>query len=952
MPPGCSPGLKGELGGVGVGEAAGSVWAKSPNDAGAWLPLWRHMDDAADVAGYLFDTWLAGSVVRVLAEPFGGDTTAARVALTFLAGLHDVGKATPAFAVQCPSLAQAMRDSGLDMPETKAGLADRGLVPHAMAGYHLLRRWLVGRGWMPMRATAWAVIVGAHHGAPPDSQAAQNARPEEHPGLYGTGLWSEVQDHLIQRMADRTGAAHRLDAWKDLKLTASFQVLASALVILADWIASNERLYPYYPSGAATPGCRTGVGRLRLPSPWHPDAHATSAVELFGRRFRLPDGARPRPVQLAACTVAEQMPEAGMVVIEAPMGEGKTEAALAAAEIMARRWGAGGVQVALPTQATTDAMFERVVAWLDTMGAGAQPIGAVTLSHGKARFNRVFAGLLEGGAPNEIGRDEEPDAETHTSRDHNVIAHAWLAGRKKAQLANFVVGTIDQLLFAALKARHLMLRHLALTGKVVIIDEVHAYDVFMNSYLLKVLTWLGTYGVPVVALSATLPSDRRRALLDAYRRGRSTGAVPEPLADDGDTTPAYPLISWTEQGRVVSRGVEPSARRLTVQIDTLGGGTRDDAALVALLRDRLSEGGCAVVIRNTVSRVLHTADLLAQVFPGEVSVAHSRFIAADRMRNDAELLHRFGPPNADTRRPHRHIVVASQVVEQALDIDFDLMVTDLAPIDLILQRIGRLHRHQRGDGQDRRPPKLRLAQVFVTGADIAEEPPQLEPGAVRVYGAYPLLRTAAALRNRFGGVLELPTDIAPLVEVVYGDTRIEPEPWRTATAEAYADWCEQQERRAADARKFQIAEPSVAGKAILGWLSGNVGETDDDAQGQGQVRDGSPSLEVVLVQQDDAGRWCTPSWLPAGQASLPVSREDPPDPDVAMILASCAVRLPPVLSGERVEQLLRAATPKSWAASSLLYRLGVLVVDNDGGGQIDGYTIRYTPERGLEVRRP
>jgi hypothetical protein len=126
---------------------ARSVWAKSFNEDGAWLPLWQHMDDSADIAEGLFDGWLASSVVELLAAPFDGDRAAARTALAFLSGMHDLGKATPAFAVQNDLLAQRMREHGLDMPPTKAELLERHLVYHSLAGHHLLSRWLISQGW-------------------------------------------------------------------------------------------------------------------------------------------------------------------------------------------------------------------------------------------------------------------------------------------------------------------------------------------------------------------------------------------------------------------------------------------------------------------------------------------------------------------------------------------------------------------------------------------------------------------------------------------------------------------------------------------------------------------------------------------------------------------------------------------------------------------------------------
>ncbi len=658
-----------------------------------------------------------------------------------------------------------------------------------------------------------------------------------------------------------------------------------------------------------------GVGRwigLRCLPPWQPAEMPDSVDGLFAVRFRLPAGAVPRPVQRAAYEVAESMTEPGLVIIEAPMGEGKTEAALAAAEIMSRRWGAGGLQVALPTQATSDAMFDRVIHWLDTMGENDQMVGAVTLSHGKARLNRLFQGLLRSGRMAEIGCDEDFEVDRRHDPEHTVVAHSWLSGRKKSQLANFVIGTIDQVLFTALKSRHLMLRHLAVAGKVVLLDEVHAYDVFMNSYLLRVLTWLGAYRVPVIALSATLPPERRQALVEAYQRGWRANRSLNATGNSGQLTgnSAYPVITWTAGENVKTRDVAPSSRKNNVSIDALGGGAIDDLqALTALLQDALSDGGCAVIVRNTVRRVLRTADFLEQHFPREVTVAHSRFIAADRLRNDDDLLNRFGPPGPSVNRPFRHVVVASQVVEQSLDVDFDLLVTDLAPVDLVLQRMGRLHRHMRGDGQSHRPEKVRSARTYVVGADFTREPPQLEPDASRyVYRAYPLLCAAAVLLSRFGSSIQLPDDIPLLVAEAYGQAVDAPDSWQAALAEARARWQEESGRRIENARNFQISDPARAGTAILGWVSGSVGDTDDDSQGQGQVRDGAPSIEAILVQGSNSDHWSTPAWLSDGQANLPVRRDQTPSDDVASVLVSCTLRLPPGLSDAASEQALWSAT--------------------------------------------
>jgi CRISPR-associated endonuclease/helicase Cas3 len=762
-------------------------------------------------------------------------------------------------------------------------------------------------------------------------------------------------------MADRTGASRYLDGWRDVELSPQFQVIATGLVILADWIASNEMLLPFLRGGLPEVSQDTGRGlraveRLALLPPWQSKAVPDSVDALFSERFRLPEGAEVRPVQHVTCEVAGAMSEPGLMVIEAPMGEGKTEAALAAAEIMSRRWGVGGLQVALPTQATSDAMFDRVIQWLDTMGEDNEPVGAITLSHSKARLNRLFRGLLQSGQLAEVGCDEDFGIDPQHHPEHTVVAHSWLSGRKKSQLANFVVGTIDQVLFAALKSRHLMLRHLALAGKIVVLDEVHAYDVFMNSYLTRVLTWLGAYHVPVLALSATLPPERRRDLLDAYRRGWTADQSPtaaEPFDRvTGDC--GYPVISWTVGADVHSRGVMPSSRKTAVSIAVLGHGSVDDLDdLGALLRDALSDGGCALIVRNTVARVLDTAAFLEDLLPGEVTVAHSRFIAADRLRNDDDLLDRFGAPGRALDRPTRRVVVASQVVEQSLDVDFDLLVTDLAPIDLILQRMGRLHRHARGKDQSHRPPKVRSARTYITGADFTQQPPGLEPGASRyVYGAYPLFCAAAVLLPRFGSAIELPDDIPVLVAQAYGETVSAPDSWSAALADARSRWLEDTTRRTENAKNFQISDPPRAGTAILGWVSGSVGEADDEAQGQGQVRDGPPSAEAILLQERENGDWFTPAWLPVGHGNVPVPRHETPSVDVASVLAESTLRLPPQLSDEASERAMWSSTPEPWIRSPLIYRLPVLVIDDDGWGTINDRRVRYTQRLGLEVLGP
>jgi CRISPR/Cas system-associated endonuclease/helicase Cas3 len=191
------------------------------------------------------------------------------------------------------------------------------------------------------------------------------------------------------------------------------------------------------------------------------------------------------------------------------------------------------------------------------------------------------------------------------------------------------------------------------------------------------------------------------------------------------------------------------------------------------------------------------------------------------------------------------VVVASQVAEQSLDIDFDLLVTDLAPVDLLLQRLGRLHRHER-----ERPARLRVARCLVSGVDWSTTPPEPVTGSRRVYGRHALLCSLAALDGHLQGrrPVVLPADIAPLVQAAYGGGPLGPNAWQAAMAEAREELDRQQAAKRAKAQTFQIHGVGAPGEPIVGWLEAGAGDADDTREGRAQVRDtAAESVEVMVV---------------------------------------------------------------------------------------------------------
>ncbi|MDO4610393.1 CRISPR-associated helicase Cas3' [Corynebacterium sp.] len=921
--------------------AAACFWAKSPDADGRWLSVGRHLADAAGVARRLWATWLPESVHRVIAADVGAEF-AERVAV-FLAAAHDVGKCSGAFSSQRPELAIAAEDAGFTSPVYGPERRD---APHGLVGAVALTMWFEDRhGWPASDADNWAAVLAGHHGTFPPASAIEPCEMQMDREALS---WERARFAVLDAVAELSGLGEAdFGELADRPLSQQAQAVLTGFVIVCDWIASNEHFFPYV--AGAPDRVERALAALDLPGPWRPQPPQGDG-DLFAARFTLPPGAAPRPVQLAAVERARAVDGPSLILIEAPTGEGKTEAALAAAEILAERFGCGGVTVALPTCATSDAMFSRVLGWLGrAVGDGGR--ASAMLCHSRAQFNRENRGLLDGAAGIrgiDPGQPGSPDVE----------AHWWLRSRKKSALADFTVGTIDQILFASLKSRHVMLRHLGLAGKVVVLDEIHAADEYMSAYLERTLEWLGVLGVPVVALSATLPPQRRSQLLASYRSGRRHAAdaraprIGEEGLDAAAAETGYPMIAAIGAGEPSIDLPARSGRSVTVAYDMAA---EDD--VVTLLRDALADGGCAAVVRNTVARAQETYGRLRDIYGDDVFLLHSRFTGRDRQAREEALLGMLGP---DGERPERLIVVATQVIEQSLDVDFDVMVSDLAPMDLMIQRIGRLHRHAgRVRPEAVAEPRLHVTGVArpvradgEAGAGDVEEPagpPEFPRGCSLVYGDALLLRTTGALdahAREHGPRITSPDDVTALVRATYAAGAEPPAGWEDAWEEA------ERRRHAADAEArakaetFRIRPP--ADDNLFGW---NAASTSEEIRGRAQVRDIEDSLEVVLVD-GSTGRLRMLPAEPGGIGEY-VDLDAGIDDDLAMAVARCTVGLPAwCLRGEAmdlvIDELERLGVP-AWQNSAWLRGMLPMPLDADGVFRCAGRTFRYDRETGLHV---
>ena len=471
------------------------------------------------------------------------------------------------------------------------------------------------------------------------------------------------------------------------------------------------------------------------------------------------------------------------------------------------------------------------------------------------------------------------DEESGHSRQPAVV-HRWFK-KKAALLASVVVCTVDHLLFSALQTKHVSLRHLGISDKVVIIDEVHSYDVYTSQFLKRTVQWLGAFGVPVIALSATLTRRAREELFAAYKKGqelkravkqKDKGSnpfdgsifaamhkpqlagggtvsapapvpVPESDAHSASQTPIYPALSYSDAQGVKVRPLPVLATK-KIEVEHWEG----DARLLADLEGRLKNGGCVLVVRNTVANAQRSYETLRAVFGDDVRLVHSRFTQQDRQDNDEWLVRTFGKPGK-SRRPKRAIVVGTQVVEQSLDIDFDVLYSDLAPIDLLFQRMGRVHRHER----ESRPPAVRQPRCILMGVPSkGKSNPQVDSGSTYVYDEDVLLRTAAYVLDKevAGDAWEIPTDIGTAVAAVYEETVATPDSWGKTLQRTKKSKVDKALSKTEGAAMGLLAPPTNSDTAsLIGWLGGDNPDGDPDETGIVGVRDGDSGVEVLLVER-------------------------------------------------------------------------------------------------------
>jgi CRISPR-associated endonuclease/helicase Cas3 len=545
---------------------------------------------------------------------------------------------------------------------------------------------------------------------------------------------------------------------KELDVTA-FSWWLAGLNVMADWIGSNEDWFVY------APDCKDLVAYWPCAKRQAERAVAEAGVLPISPRLGmgiadlLPAGAEPSPMQILASTLDLGDNNApALILIEDQTGSGKTEAALLLAHRLMTEKSARGLFIALPTMATANALYGRLEEQYKKLFVLQKPAPSLVLAHGKRMLSERFLESLRGGRQEDISTNAHDADETATAQ-----CAGWIAGdRRRTFLADCGVGTIDQALHAVLPTRHAPLRLFGLRDRVLIIDEAHAYDTYMQQELFRLIGFQTRLGGSMIILSATLPFKKRQELVRAF------GA--DALCRRND----YPLVTVVTRDGLTETQCAPNEKlKRNITVTRL---PDVDAAIQIICA--AAKDAAIGWIRNTVDEAIAAQTLLAE-HGIEATLFHARFAMGDRQLIEERVQNQFGKSSVAERRAH--VIVGTQVMEQSLDIDFDMLISDLAPVDLLLQRAGRLWRHQRKARPVTKP------QFFVISPEPLADPPKdwlkNMRGTEAVYQHPALLwRSAKAIFGK--PILALPADVRGLVEAAYDENAPTPQHLQEKSDEA------------------------------------------------------------------------------------------------------------------------------------------------------------------------
>ena len=793
-------------------------WGKTESESSSacHLAIWHCLDVAAVGSVFLEED---ASFLRRLSETSGLKSQDAKRLVLFFLALHDIGKLSDDFQSRRADIMLRLQDRA----PAVVGYARHGEIGFAMWEHiifpHVLQQ--AGDGtdqddlWDVLNP--WAEAAMGHHGRPVDHVDAANC-PISCSGKCDVSHIRSMVSDLCDMFEITPSLLQKLTY--DLKpgmLRTSWSV--AGLAVLADWIASGRTaccqkimpLYDYW-MDRALPMARSAVREcgILVPEP------ASDSRRLFSF-----SSLSPMQEFVLSCDI-DRKPQ--LFILEDSTGSGKTEAALFLAHRMMRAGSAQGIYWALPTMATANAMHERMLqAYSRLYEPGAKP--SLVLAHGSRHMVSGFRNSIGFKNGSRSGCD------------------AWIAdNRKKTFLAAVGVGTIDQALLTILPSRHQSLRMAGLGRSVLVVDEVHACDPYMHALLRRLLEFHAAQGGSAILLSATLPKQTRQELVDSFRGG---GAE---LTSD-----CFPMVTHAASTMV---GETPIASSGDAKRDIWIKMTCDASDAEKMVTAALESNQCVAWIRNTVGDAIEAHDRFARRMPADrLMLFHSRFALCDRLEIEQKVIQRFGKNSRAADRRGR-LIIATQVIEQSLDLDFDMIVTDLAPMDLLIQRMGRLHRHKR----DRQGNPARIEERSAPICVVVSPEPVDNAETSWFFKSF---RRAAFVYKRHGMLwltakalsgcskLSMPDDARYMINAVFDPDAQERVPVRLARRDLQAEGDEAAQRSMGNLNSLKLLEGYRVTPGQ--WLSDTVIPTR-----LGQI---STTLRLACWDGTSMKPWAPPGWF-------------------------------------------------------------------------------------------
>jgi len=617
----------------------------------------------------------------------------------------------------------------------------------------------------------------------------------------------------------------------------------AGVAVLADWVGSDQTYFHY----CSTP--------MPLEEYW-PMAQqraqaALNATELVNTFNKAPFqsiqhhfGFTPTPLQQWAQDVEiDNSPQ--LFILEDVTGAGKTEAALALTHRLLAADAADGFYFGLPTMATSNAMYKRVFDSYQMMFQGNDVAPSIVLAHGARDMNELFQSSVF--PSSKVDSDYSATDQTATAQ-----CNQWLSdSRKKALLAPIGVGTIDQALLAVLPRRHQSLRLLGLHRKVLIFDEVHAADEYMFELLESLLSLHLHQGGSAILLTATLSMEQRQRLARIYlHESGLKESQPSHLAPTNYHFPLATKVSFSSETPLIEHELDSRADvSRFVAVEHLD----NESAVVAKVLASAEKGQCVVWIRNSVDDALKAYEMIRIHIanPENALLFHSRFILEDRQLIEQKVLAYFGKNSSAEQRTGK-ILISTQVFQESLDADADIMISDICPIDDLIQRAGRLHRHTRNkDGAyqsgiiDSRP-----SPVLYLHAPIWSDTPEVDWLANDFLNTQYVYRSPGRLwlgmkKLRELGGINMPDNARDLIEAVYSSDAFDNIPPSLLKLEQATQGDELAKANKAKSNRLKWQEYGYSDHSNQYWF-------DDDSDISTRHSD-IETVNVLLLKRDSSG---------------------------------------------------------------------------------------------------